>query len=129
MGVLQQLQVHRWPFNTAQKHFHLNWHVLIGPQNVLIGITFIELHLEGLFLKTFGFCFSFFFVFTNKHHREAKLCIERKCNTRYVNFIGAFVLSRILQQAIAARCSGFRNCKRTPKNVSGVRTCKRNPQM
>ena len=66
MGVLQQLQVHRWPFNTAQKHFHLNWHVLIGPQNVLIGITFIELHLEGLFLKTFGFCFSFFlFLPTN----------------------------------------------------------------
>ena len=40
------------------------------------------------------------------------------CN---VQFVGTFVLLRILQQAKIASCSGFRNCKWIPQNVSGIR--------
>ena len=49
--------------------------------------------------------------------------------TCYVNFVGTFVLLRIPQQAILASCSGFRNCKWIPQNVSGIRKCKRIPQI
>ena len=40
------------------------------------------------------------------------------CN---VNFVGIFFLLRIPQQATIASCSGFRNCKWIPQNVSGIR--------
>ena len=47
------------------------------------------------------------------------------CN---VIFIGTFVLLRVPQQANIASCSGFRNCKWIPQNVSGIRKCKWIPQ-
>ena len=43
------------------------------------------------------------------------------CNEK---FVGTFVLLRILQQANIASCSGFRNCKWIPQNVSGILKCK-----
>ena len=47
------------------------------------------------------------------------------CN---VNFVSTFNLLRIPQQANIASCSGFRNCKWIPQNVSGIRKCRSNPQ-
>ena len=44
-----------------------------------------------------------------------------------VNFVGTFILLRIPQEAIIASCSGFRNCKWMPQNVSEIRKCKWNP--
>ena len=44
------------------------------------------------------------------------------CN---VNFVGTFILLRIPQHANIASCSGFRNCKWIPQNVSGIHKCKR----
>ena len=38
-----------------------------------------------------------------------------------VNFVGTFVFLRFPQQANKASCSGFRNCKWIPQNVSGFR--------
>ena len=49
-------------------------------------------------------------------------------NTCNVNFIGTFVLLRVPQQANIASCSGFRNCKWIPQNLSGIRKCKWIPQ-
>ena len=48
--------------------------------------------------------------------------------TSSVKFVGTFVLLRIPQQANIASCSGFRNCKWIPQNVSGIRKCKWIPQ-
>ena len=45
-----------------------------------------------------------------------------------INFVGTFVLLRTTQQANIASCSGFRNSKWIPKNVSGIRKCKWIPQ-
>ena len=49
--------------------------------------------------------------------------------TCIVNFVGLFVFLRILQQANLTSCSGFRNCKWIPQNVSGIRKCKWSPQI
>ena len=49
-------------------------------------------------------------------------------NTFNVNFVGTFVLLRIPQQANITSCSGFRNCKWIPQNVSGIRKYKFIPQ-
>ena len=48
------------------------------------------------------------------------------CN---VNFVGTFVLLQNPQQAKIASCSGFRNNKWIPQNVSRIRKCKWNPQI
>ena len=95
---------------------------------------------------------------TNLHvkfaHYEAKLCTGRSTilclyvpdfqrqvlifvpkykwiphrNTFNVNFVGTFVLLRIPQQSNIASCSGFRNCKWIPQNLSGIRKYKWIPQ-
>ena len=43
-----------------------------------------------------------------------------ECN---VNFVGTFVVSRIPQQTNIVSCSGVRNFRWIPKNVSGIRQC------
>ena len=91
------------------------WKIITRPNCALDRSTILCLYVPGFQRQVF------------KHVSKCKWIPETKfqwiphtytCN---VKFVGTFVLLRIPQQANIASCSGFRNCKWIPQNVSGIR--------
>ena len=67
-------------------------------------------------------------MFQNVSVRLTRFTWIPRTYTCNVIFVGTFNLLRISQQANIASCSGFRNCKWVPQNISGIRKCKSIPQ-